>query len=341
MKQFLLKQVRPFRASMLPLLFVLGLVACGGGSGGSSTSGSSGTNSGISSGTSLAAGYQQAKWGANMTVTFPTSCTMTVISNGLPNHAMSAYYLRPASGNYTTVVATTPDGLALTIQPNPNTPSPISTTYNICPTKATTTTVTNMGSIGTMISGAALFNAYDGTGSPAMSQNVSVNFIDSSGHPQTASFLDNCNGHATPAQAGNTYHYHGLSSCITALVDNTGGPSHLIGVALDGFPVYGGRDMNGNVIKVSQLDQCNGITSPTPEFPTGVYHYVLPEGVTNGQSSIGCYSGTVTSAQIARAQINGICVSKIASIGSLLNRLTKKADKLADSSQPVGTKRAA
>ena len=320
MIQFFKMPARPSAHYVVPLVLSLLISACGGGSG-SSTSGSSSNSGGSgSTGVSLAAGYQQAKWGANMTVTYPTSCTMTVISNGLPNHAMSAYYLRPASGTYTTVAATTPDGLALTIQPNPNTPSPISTTYNICPTKATTTTVTNMGSIGTMISGAALFNAYDGTGSPAMSQNVSVNFTDSSGTQQTAAFIDPCNGHAAPQQGGNTYHYHGISSCITSKVDTAGGPSHLIGIALDGFPVYGGRDMNGKVITVSQLDQCNGITSATPEFPNGVYHYVLPEGVTNGSSSMGCYAGTVTSTQIAQAQANGICVSRVAINTKVRNR---------------------
>jgi hypothetical protein len=34
----------------------------------------------------------------------------------------------------------------------------------------------------------------------------------------------------------------------------------------------GPRFINGKAIAVSQLDACNGITSPTPEFPTGVYH---------------------------------------------------------------------
>lgn len=93
---------------------------------------------------------------------------------------------------------------------------------------------------------------------------------------------------------------------MTAEVDTTGGPSHIIGVALDGYPVYGGRDINGNVISVSQLDSCNGITSATPEFPNGVYHYVLPEGVTTGQSSLQCYTGTVSTRTIAQAR-TGMC----------------------------------
>ena len=275
------------------------LGACGGAG---SSSGSTDTTSTATPGatsSSLASGDQQATWAAGMTVTFPSDCTMKVVATGLPNHALPAYYLRPASGSDTSVVATTPDGLALTVQPDPETANPISLSINICPTKAASTTATNMGTIGVMISGAALFNAYDGTGSPAEQQNVSYTFTDASDVSQTAAFLDNCNGHCTPAQAGNVYHDHGVSSCLTAQVDTAGGPSHIVGVALDGYPVYGGRDLQGRVISTAQLDACNGITSATPEFPDGVYHDVLPEGVTGAQSSIGCYSGSVSAPGIS------------------------------------------
>ena len=63
-----------------------------------------------------------------------------------------------------------------------------------------------------------------------------------------------------------TWHAHGNPSCVTSQVDTATGPSHLIGIALDGFPVYGGRDNKGNIVQVSQLDACNGITSATPEL---------------------------------------------------------------------------
>jgi hypothetical protein len=89
---------------------------------------------------------------------------------------------------------------------------------------------------------------------------------------------------------------------VTSQVDTSNGPSHIIGVALDGFPIYGGRDINGNVIQVSQLDACNGITSATPEFPSGAYHYVLPIGVTSKYASINCYSGTVSASTMAEAK---------------------------------------
>ncbi len=86
------------------------------------------------------------------------------------------------------------------------------------------------------------------------------------------------------------YHYHGLPTCITSVVDGASGPSHLIGVAFDGFPIYGSRDSHSNLITASQLDSCNGIFSPTPEFPQGIYHYVLLSAPGTA-SSIKCFAG--------------------------------------------------
>jgi hypothetical protein len=53
--------------------------------------------------------------------------------------------------------------------------------------------------------------------------------------------------------------------------------------------------MNGATIPVASLDACNGIFSPVPGYPHGVYHYVL-ENVKGARSSIGCYHGVVSSA---------------------------------------------
>ena len=78
-------------------------------------------------------------------------------------------------------------------------------------------------------------------------------------------------------------------------------------MAADGFPIYGGRDLGGKVITLAQLDECNGITSATPEFPNGVYHYVLPEGVTNFQSSLRCYAGTAPLRPLAALKAAGVC----------------------------------
>jgi hypothetical protein len=135
-----------------------------------------------------------------------------------------------------------------------------------------------------------------------MSDNVSYTFTSSSGVKETASFIDSCNSHPTPISGGYTWHHHGLPFCLASQTDGSSGPSHLLGFALDGFPICGGRDINGSVFSTSQLDSCNGITSATPEFPSGAYHYVLPIAVTGSQSSLNCYSGTVSQTQMASAK---------------------------------------
>jgi hypothetical protein len=56
-------------------------------------------------------------------------------------------------------------------------------TVNTCPSKASSTTATNMGVIGYMLSGEAIYNPYEGNGAstPAMSDNVSYSFTTNAG----------------------------------------------------------------------------------------------------------------------------------------------------------------
>jgi hypothetical protein len=261
-----------------------------------------------SSGSSYAAVYKAAKWSAAVTVAFSGSCTMTLATTGVPPYHAD-YYLGPVGPGATTSVAETPvTHMELAVYPyNASNIAGGSATFNVCPSKASSTTATGLGPIGYTIAGEALFNPYEANGNtPALTDNVSYTFTDSSGKTQTASFIDSCNSHAAGGPGGATWHYHAVPTCVTAQLDGNG-PSHLLGIALDGFPIYGGRDVNGNVVQTSQLDACNGITSPTPEFPGGVYHYVLPIGVTGKQSSINCYSGTVTQAQLAAARLAPMC----------------------------------
>ncbi|HEX3465797.1 MAG TPA: YHYH protein [Candidatus Elarobacter sp.] len=244
--------------------------------------------------TSLATAYKAAKWTSAVSVSFPDSCTMTLTTTGVPPYHAD-YYLGPAGPGATASVAVTPvTHMELAVSPyNASNIAGGSATFNVCPSKASSPTATGLGPIGYTIAGEALFNPYEANGStPALTDNVSYTFTDSSGKVQTASFIDSCNSHAAGGAGGATWHYHAVPSCLTSQLDGNG-PSHMLGIALDGFPIYGGRDVNGNIIQVSQLDACNGITSPTPEFPNGVYHYVLPVGVAGKQSSLNCYSGTV------------------------------------------------
>jgi hypothetical protein len=228
---------------------------------------------------------------------------MTLTTSGRPNYTPNAYYLAPAGTGQTVVAHTAVTNTALAVISYASVIAPSlkgsSATINICPTLASSTTATSLGAIGYLISGTAMFNSFEMNASTAaVADNASYTFTDGTGTSQTAWFLDQCDSHSN----GATWHAQGNPNCVTSQVDSATGPSHIIGIALDGFPIYGGRDINGAVINVSQLDACNGITSATPEFPSGAYHYVLPIGVTTKYASINCYSGTVSSGTLAQAR---------------------------------------
>lgn len=265
--------------------------------------GGSGSSSSTTGDTEYVAAYKAAGWGATMTLSYPSSCEMTIVTTGKPNYTPNPYYLAPAGGSQTVVAHTAVSNTPLALVSYADTIEPALTgsdlTLNICPSKASATTAAGLGAIGYLISGTAMFNPYemDAT-TAAVADNASYTFIDGDSNMQTAYFLDQCNSHSN----GMTWHAHGNPDCVTSQVDTSTGPSHIIGVALDGYPIYGGRDIDGNVISVSQLDACNGITSPTPEFPSGAYHYVLPIGVTTNRASINCYTGTVSEQTMAKAK---------------------------------------
>ena len=98
----------------------------------------------------------------------------------------------------------------------------------------------------------------------------------------------------------NHYHYHGVPYCITDELDTDGEHSVLIGYLLDGFPIYGPQDMNGE--EPTDLDECNGHFGPTPEFPEGIYHYHTTETPTYVPE---CYSGIVNATSGAVGQQGG------------------------------------
>lgn len=266
---------------------------------------------------SLAAIYRAAPWPQGMSVTFPSECTMTLVPAPRPVHAVQAAYLAPfflgeqntgqAQPQRVARTAISKMPLALRTYEGSGVHEPFN--VNICPRKAPRTTATNNGVIGWMVSGATLYKAAEIAGHRAtvLQDHVDYRLNRANAGPVRVGFLDGCAGHPTPANAGNSYHYHGHSDCVTARVDHADGPSHLIGVALDGFPIYGDRDMQGQQIDPTTLDGCNGITSPTPEFPQGIYHYVLPRGVKQHHAAMRCYAGHVPTKTWAAAEAAGFC----------------------------------
>ncbi len=147
--------------------------------------------------------------------------------------------------------------------------------------------------------------------------------------------------HAHNGQGG-TFHYHADANCLhwhpgdgqtmldydistpAAVAQNTANGSHsaVIGVSMDGYPIYGlwGYDDQMNIVEMKSsyklkegetgyngiddyvyvqglghLDVCNGHFGPTPEFPDGIYHY--HSTMVNGEGDMGfpyfllCYQG--------------------------------------------------
>lgn len=231
----------------------------------------------IAPGASTTTGVQTAKWGDNVSISYAGN-SFTFASNGIPNHDRPAEYVLPQVGMMMPTPTTAYVGADPTKIQN------YSFTLPLIPTKSAKPTSTSLGAIGVMVSGAVLFNPYE-----IDNQTIATldNFSLKNSQGRDVAFLDSCNGHPTPR---GQYHYHALPPCITRVVDEVGGPSHLIGVAFDGFPIYGDRAIDGSKIEVTQLDTCNGITSATPEFPKGIYHYVLLN-TKDSRSSIRCFSG--------------------------------------------------
>jgi hypothetical protein len=111
------------------------------------------------------------------------------------------------------------------------------------------------GEVGVMLTGVALFNAFDAGGRDAGAWEIQ----------------DACEGHP---QASGLYHYHTLSSCIKDV-----GVGTVVGFALDGFPITGPKVGENNYLTTSDLDECHGITSAITLDGKKVtqYHYVMTQ----------------------------------------------------------------
>ena len=240
---------------------------------------------GTSTAVSTITAVKAAKWNPTIKLTY-SSKSIIMQPTGIPNHARDAYYAVPKAG------VVVPDATTANIIADPTKAQAYKFTIPTTPKYSSKVTSTSLGSIGVMISGAVLYNPYEGDGKTvAMANNFTV--TNSAGI--TASFVDKCAGHPTPDIGA--YHYHGLPNCVTAKVDKVSKPSHIIGFALDGFPIYGDRDNKGKQLTAKNLDQCNGVNSATPEFPKGIYHYVLLSTL-DARSSIACFHGAVDASQI-------------------------------------------
>lgn len=221
-----------------------------------------------------------ALWGDHVTITIEDG-SFNFVSNGIPNHELPDVYLVPAEGNEPPFGDDDPSEFDVIAPEDLLIDSPIDVNITTNPVYSEEVTENTLGQIGIMISGVQMFNDYeDFEGTIALEDNVTVD---------GASFIDPCNGH--PLANGLNYHYHGLPYCITDNVDVEGEHSTMIGVLLDGFPVYGNKDEAGVTITSADLDECSGHFGPTPEFPEGIYHYHLTDD--QAPYSINCFHGEI------------------------------------------------
>jgi hypothetical protein len=256
---------------------------------------------------SEAVAVKRVHWTSNVAVSFGNG-SWTFTSDGLPTSNFVATNYAVPSNPFDVSAQGASIHSSASILENQN----YDYTLPVTPKYSTTTTTTNQGPIGFLLDGAALYNPYEANHSTIATAD---NFV-ATVNGVSASFLDDCDGHPGP---GGQYHYHGLPTCLVAYA--TGSAEHvasvtstsgattapvnednnaakrpvILGFAFDGFGIYDNVAMNGATVAVSQLDACNGIYSPVPGYPHGVYHYVL-ENVKGARSSIGCYHGVVSSA---------------------------------------------
>lgn len=192
-------------------------------------------------------------WSASFTNTVNGN-TRTVVTNDLPSQPTGVFPIASSDPAYV-------------YDRNPNTIKAQSLTYALNANPAYGSPNCMGGEVGVMLTGVALFNAFDAGGRDAGAWEVQ----------------DSCNGHP---QSSGLYHYHTLSSCIKDVSVKT-----IIGYALDGFPITGPDVGPGNILTTADLDVCHGITSAVNENGKSVttYHYVMTEDF---PYSVSCFRGT-------------------------------------------------
>lgn len=192
-------------------------------------------------GTNTTSAYRSAGWGDNVDVTFNKERKLVRYrSDGLPNHELLPEYTVPNPG------VVVPDESNSHIESSAeaikaqNYDFPITT----APRKADEKTKIKIGPVGVMITGAMTYNPFEGDGKTVA---AASNFTLTNSAGEEVPFVDPCFGHPAPRPLS-AYHYHALSTCVTEQVDKKKSPSHIQGIAFDGFPIYGNRDIDGKKV---------------------------------------------------------------------------------------------
>ena len=146
---------------------------------------------------------------------------------------------------------------------NPNSAEEHNFTFPIpkVPTVAEEEGCLPMGPIAVGINGVALFNPFNDK-------------IENAVEGETAEIFDDCQGHPDVLSV---YHYHQIPGCLYCETNN-----ELVGVAFDGYPIYGPKDESGNTLTSADLDRCHG------RMVDGVYRYHMTYDY---PYILGCYHG--------------------------------------------------
>lgn len=192
--------------------------------------------------------------------------TVVIRATGVPDH--KSPYFATTDARYQAYNGT--NG-AFAINPNRIVEQTLVFRIPVTPVKQANTSPTPLGPIGVSVNGVPLFNQYAGPNQPLTGE---INSFD-----QFA-------GHPAP---GGQYHYHVEPTYLTRASREA-----LVGVLLDGFPVYGPME-NGRLLTSADLDAAHGHTGATKEFPSGIYHYHTTGDAPyiNGSGFVGT-PGTVT-----------------------------------------------
>ncbi len=184
--------------------------------------------------------------------------TRTLLGNGLP------------VGYPTGIFPIQKSDPAYQYDANPNSiqPHTIDITLPLDPVYLSTPHCVTPGMVGVMFNGVPLFDGMDAQQRDAAAHEVQ----------------DVCNGHPN---GSDVYHYHDLSACFQDINE-----THILGYALDGFPITGPEVAPGHYLDSANLDVCHGMTSQILSANGTLYttyHYVLTYDF---PYSIGCFRGT-------------------------------------------------
>lgn len=238
--------------AIVALASAVSTLGCSNGAAGQTTTMPTPATTGSTTSASLPSAF--ARFGGSATVALD-GATIVIRTTDLPDHK-SPYY-GSGSANYEAPQA------GMQVNPNRIASQNIVLRIPMSPVAASPSD-TPLGPIGVAVNGVVLFNQYAAGRVPLTSEILS---------------FDRYNGHPSPS---NQYHYHIEPTWLT----ESRGKAGLMGVLLDGFPVYGTVDENGSA--PADLDSCNGHIGSTADYPQGIYHY----HVTSAPPYIsGCFHG--------------------------------------------------